>query len=72
MLWLKSFHVVFVVTWLAGLFYPPGLFVYHAMTENEKLRGTFKLMQRRLMVMTRLSGTLILISVVILVVVKPV
>ena len=30
MLWLKAFHIVFVVTWFAGLFYLPRLFVYHA------------------------------------------
>jgi len=30
-LWLKTFHIVFMVTWFAGLFYLPRLFVYHAM-----------------------------------------
>ena len=30
MLWLKAFHIIFVVTWFAGLFYLPRLFVYHA------------------------------------------
>jgi protoporphyrinogen IX oxidase len=30
MLWIKAFHVVFVVTWFAGLFYLPRLFIYHA------------------------------------------
>jgi uncharacterized membrane protein len=29
MLWLKAFHIVFVVAWFAGLFYLPRLFVYH-------------------------------------------
>ncbi len=58
MLWLKSLHIVFVVTWFAGLFYLPRLFVYHAMTDDVKLRATFKVMQRRLMVMTHLGGSL--------------
>jgi putative membrane protein len=31
MLWLNAFHIIFVVTWFAGLFYLPRLFVYHAM-----------------------------------------
>ena len=31
MLWVKAFHIVFMVTWFAGLFYLPRLFVYHAM-----------------------------------------
>ena len=30
MLWVKSLHIVFMVTWFAGLFYLPRLFVYHA------------------------------------------
>jgi len=58
MLWLKSFHIVFVVTWFAGLFYLPRLFVYHAMKQEEEVRATFKLMERRLMVMTHLGGSL--------------
>ena len=34
MLWLKAFHVVFVVTWFAGLFYLPRLFLYHSMATD--------------------------------------
>jgi putative membrane protein len=30
LLWLKAFHIIFVITWFAGLFYLPRLFVYHA------------------------------------------
>ncbi|MGZ5256388.1 MAG: CopD family protein, partial [Burkholderiales bacterium] len=33
MLWIKAFHVVFMVTWFAGLFYLPRLYVYHAATD---------------------------------------
>ena len=58
MLWLKSFHIVFVVTWFAGLFYLPRLFVYHAMTNNDEVQTTLKLMERRLMVMAHLGGLL--------------
>jgi len=48
MLWLKALHVVAVVTWFAGLFYLPRLFVYHADTKD--LIGTqrFEIMERRL------------------------
>lgn len=35
MLWLKAFHIIFMVTWFAGLFYLPRLFVYHAMLEDD-------------------------------------
>jgi putative membrane protein len=48
MLWLKAFHVVFVVTWFAGLFYLPRLFVYHVATTDPQGRARFELMERRL------------------------
>ena len=48
MLWLKAFHVVFMVTWFAGLFYLPRLFVYHAMTAEPEGRERFKVMERKL------------------------
>lgn len=48
MLWLKSFHIIFMVTWFAGLFYLPRLFVYHAMAEDEISRNRFKIMERKL------------------------
>ena len=34
MLWIKSLHIIFMVTWFAGLFYLPRLFVYHAMADD--------------------------------------
>jgi putative membrane protein len=58
MLWLKSFHIIFVVTWFAGLFYLPRLFVYHAMAGDITVRETLKVMERRLMVMMHLGGAL--------------
>ena len=48
MLWTKTFHIVFVVTWFAGLFYLPRLFVYHAQAEDEIGRERFKIMERKL------------------------
>ena len=48
MLWVKALHIVFVVTWFAGLFYLPRLFVYHAMTEDATGRERFKVMERKL------------------------
>ena len=44
MLWLKWLHIVFMVTWFAGLFYLPRLFVYHAMSEDAASRERFKIM----------------------------
>jgi putative membrane protein len=48
MLWVKSLHIVFMVTWFAGLFYLPRLYVYHAMTDDFGSRERFKVMERKL------------------------
>ena len=48
MLWIKSLHVIFVVTWFAGLFYLPRLFVYHSMTTDKEGKERFKIMERKL------------------------
>jgi len=48
MLWIKSFHIIFMVTWFAGLFYLPRLFVYHAMSDDKASRERFKIMERKL------------------------
>ena len=47
-LWLKAFHIIFVVTWFAGLFYMPRLFVYHSMTTDDAGKERFKMMERKL------------------------
>lgn len=49
--WIKSLHIIFMVTWFAGLFYLPRLFVYHAACDTrEDAVGSerFKLMERKL------------------------
>ena len=48
MLTVKALHIIFMVTWFAGLFYLPRLFVYHAMSEDEPSRERFKVMERKL------------------------
>jgi putative membrane protein len=48
MLWLKAFHVIFVVTWFAGLFYLPRLFVYHVSASDTTGLQRFIVMERRL------------------------
>jgi putative membrane protein len=48
MLWLKGFHVIAVVTWFAGLFYLPRLYVYHAEAEDPISIQRFRVMERRL------------------------
>jgi putative membrane protein len=48
MLWVKWLHIVFMVTWFAGLFYLPRLFVYHALSQDTLSRERFKVMERKL------------------------
>lgn len=57
MLWLKAFHVIFMVTWFAGLFYLPRLYVYHASASDEPGRQRFKIMERKLFVMMTIGAT---------------
>jgi putative membrane protein len=47
-LWIKSLHLFFMVAWMAGIFYLPRLFVYHAQTEEQVVKDQFKVMERRL------------------------
>jgi protoporphyrinogen IX oxidase len=58
MLWLKALHVVFVVTWFAGLFYLPRLFVYHAATGDAPGLERFIVMERRLFMIMSLGALL--------------
>ncbi len=49
-LWLKVFHIISVVAWMAGLFYLPRLFVYHCgVVARGETSELFKTMERRLM-----------------------
>lgn len=57
-LWLKAFHVIGVVTWFAGLFYLPRLFVYHAEATEPAVRDRLKVMERRLLGMTHIGAAL--------------
>lgn len=58
MLWIKALHVIFVVTWFAGLFYLPRLFVYHADTDDAPGIARFKVMERRLYAMMTIGMVL--------------
>ncbi len=48
MLWIKALHLIFMVTWFAGLFYLPRLFVYHAQSTDKISIERFKVMERKL------------------------
>ncbi len=55
MLWIKTFHVFFVIAWFAGLFYLPRLFVYHTQVTAPEEQARFSLMERRLYGMTTIG-----------------
>ena len=47
--WVKAFHVISVIAWIAGMMYLPRLFVYHTAAEKGSIQSeTFKIMERRL------------------------
>lgn len=48
MLWVKAFHIIFVISWFAGLFYLPRLFVNHAMVTDSATSEQLKLMEQKL------------------------
>jgi len=49
-LWIKAFHIISVIAWMAGMLYLPRLFVYHCEAEvGSKQSETFKVMERRLL-----------------------
>ena len=62
MLWLKAFHIVMVVSWFAGLFYLPRIFVNHAMAEEAAVKERLKLMERKLYKFVTPIGALAIIT----------
>jgi protoporphyrinogen IX oxidase len=71
MLWLKALHVVFVVTWFAGLFYLPRLFVYHVATTDAPGLARFIVMERRLFFMMTLGALLAVLFGIAMIVAAP-
>lgn len=57
MLWVKAFHIIFMVAWYAGLLYLPRLFVYHAMTKDDAGHERFCVMERKLFVIMTIGAT---------------
>jgi putative membrane protein len=56
--WFKALHVAFMVTWFAGLFYLPRLFIYHAATNDVGDRSRFSLMEKRLYAIMTIGAVL--------------
>lgn len=61
MLWVKAFHIIFITSWFAGLFYLPRLFVNHAMVNDFTTTERLKLMERKLY---RFMGPLAVLALV--------
>ncbi|MGN6389216.1 MAG: CopD family protein [Burkholderiaceae bacterium] len=62
MLWVKSFHIVFIASWFAGMFYLPRIFVNLAMETNEAATQRLLLMARKLY---RFSGILMVVAILL-------
>jgi protoporphyrinogen IX oxidase len=71
MLWLKAFHIVFVVTWFAGIFYLPRLFIYHAAATDALGIERFQTMERRLFAIMTIGASLTLVFGLAMVIVTP-
>ncbi len=56
--WIKAWHVIFMVTWFAGLFYLPRLFVYHASAGDAVSIERFRVMERRLFAIMTIGAML--------------
>ena len=57
-LWSKALHIIFMVTWFAGLFYLPRLFIYHTEAEDKLSRDRFLLMEKRLFAIMTIGAAL--------------
>ena len=71
MLWLKALHVIAMVTWFAGLFYLPRLFVYHASATDETSLVRFETMERRLFTLMCIGGALTLAAGIAMLMASP-
>ncbi len=58
MLWFKAFHIISMVTWFAGLFYLPRLFVYHVGTTDTAGHERFLVMERKLFIIMTIGALL--------------
>lgn len=60
--WIKALHVAFMVTWFAGLFYLPRLFIYHAEATDEVSLERFQVMERRLYAIMTIGAVLTIVA----------
>lgn len=70
-LWLKALHVAFMVTWFAGLFYLPRLFIYHSEAADDPSRSRFVIMERRLFIIMTIGAALAALFGILLLWINP-
>lgn len=70
-LWIKALHIAFMVTWFAGLFYLPRLFIYHAEASDTASRHRFTLMEKRLFAIMTMGAAMTAIFGFLLLAIKP-
>jgi putative membrane protein len=71
MLWLKALHVISIVTWFAGLFYLPRLYVYHADAKDPISTQRFEIMERRLFAIMTIGASLSVLFGVLMLIESP-
>jgi putative membrane protein len=71
MLWVKAFHIVFMVTWFAGLFYLPRLFIYHRAAVDQTSHDRFVVMERRLFIIMTIGAVLTAVFGIWLILLNP-
>jgi protoporphyrinogen IX oxidase len=71
MLWIKALHVISMVTWFAGLFYLPRLFVYHADADDAVSHARFCVMERRLFILMTIGAAATIVFGVAMLVLSP-
>jgi putative membrane protein len=70
-LWFKALHVAFMVTWFAGLFYLPRLFIYHSEASEAADKARFTVMERRLFIIMTIGAVLTLVFGVAMLLINP-
>ncbi len=70
-LWFKALHIAFMVTWFAGLFYLPRLFIYHSEALDPPSRLRFTLMEKRLFAIMTIGAIITAVFGVLLLIINP-
>ena len=68
--WFKALHIAFMVTWFAGLFYLPRLFIYHAEASDPPSRQRFTLMEKRLFAIMTIGAAITAIFGILLLIIN--